>query len=107
MKQDKKKFQVGDTVLVGSGDRAATVVDIDPWYVYVKYDVFVDDESEALFDAVPRCRIVPTIDRKPTLRQKIVLWWYDLSADVKAVFIMSVINAVVLIGWAIAVSIIK
>ncbi len=108
MKQDKKeKFQVGDVVLVRAGNRIATVVDIDPWHVYVKYNADVDDESEAVFEAIPHSRIIPTIDRKPTLRQKIGLWWYDLSADVKTVFIISVINAAVLIGWAIAVSIIK
>lgn len=107
MKQDKKKFQVGDMVLVRSGNRIATVTGIDPWYVYVKYDVAVDDESEVSSYAVPHTRIIPMLGRRPTLRHKIGLWWYDLSADVKAVFIMSVINAVVLIGWAIAVSIIK
>lgn len=107
MKQEdkKEKFQVGDVVLVRSGNRIATVTDIDPWHVHVKYDD--DGENVILSYAVPHCRIVPTIDRKPTLRQKIGLWWYDLSADVKTVFIISVINAVALIGWAIAVSIIK
>ena len=98
MKQDKKKkFQVGDTVWV-KGGFIGTVARITPFTVWVKPEDVV---------GVSHCRIIPTIDRKPTLRQKIGLWWYRLFADVKAVFIISVINAVVLIGWTIAVSIIK
>ena len=94
-KEKKEKFQVGDVVLVRSGNRIATVTDIDPWHVHVKYDD--DGESVILSYAVPHYRIIPTIDRRPTLRQKIGLWWYDLSKDNKTYVVITAINAVLFV----------
>lgn len=100
MKQDKKeKFQVGDLVLVKSGSRIATVTDIGPWYVYVKYDVNIDDESEGSSYVVPHTQIIPMLGRKPTLRQKIGMWWYDLSVDSKLSVILTAVNAVIIAVW--------
>ena len=41
------------------------------------------------------------IIRKPTLRQKIGLWWHDLSATNKTCVVITAINAAVFIGWLI------
>lgn len=90
MKQDKKeKFQVGDTVWVTSGF-LGTVARITPFTVWVTPEPAI---------GVSHSRIIPTIDKKPTLRQKIGLWWYDLSANSKTSVVITAINAVIIAFW--------
>lgn len=87
MKQDKKeKFQVGDTVWVNGGYQA-TVTEITPRWVFVK------PKKEM---GVSHCRIVPTIDRRPTLRQKIGVWWYGLSTKDKTSVVLTAVNAAII-----------
>ena len=90
MKQDKKeKFQVGDTVYVNGG-YIGTVTDIRPFGVCVK---------PAKYEVVSHCRIGPTIDRKPTLRQKVGLWWYGLSVNSKTSVVITAINVAIIAMW--------
>ena len=88
MKQEdkKEKFQVGDTVWV-KGGFLGTVTRITPFSVWVKPEDVV---------GVSHCQIVPTIDRKPTLRQKIGLWWHGLTAESKTAVVMTAINAAII-----------
>ena len=88
MKQDKKeKFQVGDTVWV-KGGFLGTVARITPFTVWVKPEDVV---------GVSHCQIVPTIDRRPTLRQEIGLWWHGQSAKSKTGVVLTAINAAIFI----------
>ena len=92
MKQDKKeKFQVGDTVRV-KGGFIGTVARITPFTVWVKPEDVV---------GVSHCQIVPTIDRRPTLRQRIGLWWRGLTENSKTGVVLTATNAAIFITYLI------
>lgn len=91
MKQDKKEtFQVGDTVWVDE-PYTGTVTHINPFFVCVRPD--------AADQMVSHFKIAPTIDRRPTLRQKIGVWWYGLSANSKTSVVLTAINAAIIAMW--------
>lgn len=91
MKQEdkKEKFQVGDTVRV-KGGFIGTVARITPFTVWVKPEDVV---------GVSHCQIVPTIDRRPTLRQRIGLWWHGLTAHDKTWVVLTTVNAAAVAVW--------
>ena len=90
--QDKKeKFQVGDTVWV-KGGFLGTVARITPFTVWVKPEDVV---------GVSHCQIVPTIDRRPTLRQRISLWWHGLTENSKTGVVLTAVSVAIFITYLI------